>query len=84
MVNRMWAHFLGRGIIHPIDDARSTNPPSNPELLDALAQDFIDSGFDVKHLIRVITSSYAYGLESAPHAGNLATHRRSPGFTRGD
>ncbi|NJL17446.1 MAG: DUF1553 domain-containing protein [Nitrospira sp.] len=48
----------------PIDDARSTNPPSNPELLDAMAQDFIASGFDVKHLIRVITSSYAYGLES--------------------
>lgn len=70
MANRMWAHFLGRGIVHPIDDARSTNPPSNPELLDALAQDFIASGFDVKHLIRVITSSYAYGLESTPHPGN--------------
>ncbi len=70
MANRMWAHFLGRGIVHPIDDARSTNPPSNPELLDSLAQDFIASGFDVKHLIRVITSSYAYGLESAPHPGN--------------
>ncbi len=70
MANRLWAHFLGRGIVHPIDDARSTNPPSNPELLDALAQDFVTSGFDVKHLIRVITSSYAYGLESAPHPGN--------------
>lgn len=70
MANRMWAHFLGRGIVHPIDDARSTNPPSNPELLDALAQGFVDSGFDVKTLIRSITLSYAYGLESAPHAGN--------------
>ncbi|MBI5757487.1 MAG: DUF1553 domain-containing protein [Planctomycetales bacterium] len=70
MVNRLWAHFLGRGIVHPIDDARSTNPPSNPELLDALAQDFVASGFDVKHLIRVITSSHAYRLEAAPHAGN--------------
>ena len=70
MVNRMWAHFLGRGIVHPIDDSRSTNPPSNPELLDVLAQEFIDSGFDVKHLIRVITNSYAYGLESAPQEGN--------------
>src|SRR5690606_15042186 len=47
MANRLWAHFLGRGIIHPIDDARSTNPPSDPELLDALAQDFITSGFDM-------------------------------------
>jgi hypothetical protein len=70
MVNRMWAHFLGRGIVHPIDDARSTNPPSNPELLDALAQDFVQSGFNVKSLIRSITLSYAYGLESAPYAGN--------------
>ena len=70
MANRLWAHFLGRGIVHPIDDARSTNPPSNPELLDALAQDFISSGFNVKHLIRTITSSDAYGLESASHAGN--------------
>ncbi len=71
MVNRMWAHFMGRGIVHPIDDARSTNPPSNPELLDALAQDFISSGYDLKQLIRVIANSYAYRLESAPHAGNV-------------
>lgn len=70
MVNRMWAHFLGRGIVHPIDDARSTNPPSNPELLDALAQDFVSSGYDVKHLVRAIANSYAYRLDSAPHSGN--------------
>ncbi len=70
MVNRMWGHFLGRGIIHPIDDARSTNPPSNPELLDALSQDFVKSGFDVKHLVRVITGSYAYGLSSIPNETN--------------
>ncbi len=70
MVNRMWAHFLGRGIVHPIDDARSTNPPSNPELLDALADDFVASGYDVKHLIRTITNSYAYRLNSAPDPGN--------------
>ena len=70
MVNRTWAHFLGRGLVHPIDDARSTNPPSHPELLDALARDFVDNGFDVKRLIREITASEAYGLESAPHPGN--------------
>ena len=70
MVNRMWAHFMGRGIIHPIDDARSTNPPSNPGLLDALTADFIDSGYDVKHLIRVICNGYAYGLESTPNEFN--------------
>ena len=66
MANRMWAHFLGRGIIHPIDDARSTNPPSNPELLAALADDFVANGYDVKHLIRMICNSHAYGLETAP------------------
>jgi hypothetical protein len=71
MVNRLWAHFLGRGIIHPIDDARSTNPPSNPELLDALAADFVASGYDVKHLIRTITSTRAYGLTSDPDEGNV-------------
>jgi hypothetical protein len=70
MVNRMWAHFLGRGLVHPIDDARSTNPPSHPELLDALAQEFVASGFDVRKLIVAITTSEAYGLESAPNPGN--------------
>ena len=75
MVNRMWAHFLGRGIIHPIDDARSTNPPSNPELLEALSQDFIASGYDVKHLIRVITTSHAYALESLPQEGNAGDNQ---------
>ena len=70
MANRMWGHFFGRGIIHPIDDARSTNPPSNPELLDALARDFVASGYDVKHLIRVICNSAAYGLSSVPNETN--------------
>jgi hypothetical protein len=70
MVNRMWAHFLGRGIIHPIDDARSTNPPSNPKLLDALAADFVASGYDIKQLIRSITNSYAYRLDSVLTDGN--------------
>lgn len=70
MVNRMWGHFLQRGIIHPIDDSRSTNPPSNPELLDFLARDFAESGYDVRHLIRVITNSQAYGLTSAPNESN--------------
>ncbi|MCH2202029.1 MAG: DUF1549 domain-containing protein [Fuerstiella sp.] len=70
MVNRVWAHFLSRGIVHPIDDARSTNPPSNPELLDALADGFIASGFDIKQLIRTITGSYVYLLDSSPNEGN--------------
>ena len=70
MANRMWSHFFSRGLIHPIDDARSTNPPSNPELLDALAQDFVAHQFDVKHLIRVLCTSAAYGLSSMPNETN--------------
>ena len=70
MANRMWGHFFQRGVIHPIDDARSTNPPSHPELLDALARDFAASGYDVRHLIRVITNSQAYALSSVPTESN--------------
>jgi len=70
MVNRMWGHFFGRGIIHPIDDARSTNPPTNPALIDELAHDFAANGYDVKRLIRVITNSYAYRLSSVPNKTN--------------
>lgn len=70
MVNRLWGHFLRRGIIHPIDDARSTNPPSNPKLLEFLAREFADSNYDVRHLIRGIANSQAYGLSSAPNATN--------------
>lgn len=70
MVNRMWGHFFGRGIIHPIDDARSTNPATNPVLLEELAYDFAANGYDVKQLIREITNSYAYGLSANPNDTN--------------
>ena len=70
MVNRMWGHFLGRGIIHPIDDARSTNPPSNPELLQALTQEFVASQYNIKHLIRLICNSYAYRLSVVSNETN--------------
>ncbi|MFM7129322.1 MAG: DUF1549 and DUF1553 domain-containing protein, partial [bacterium] len=70
VVNRLWAHFMGRGIVHPLDDARSTNPPSNPELLNALAADFVSHGYDIKHLIRQITGSYAYQITSVSEPGN--------------
>ena len=75
MANRIWGHFFGRGLIHPIDDARSTNPPSHPDLLDALARDFVRSGFDVKHLIRVCCNSEAYALSSGPNAVNRDDHQ---------
>lgn len=60
LVNRAWAHFMGLGLVEPVDDFRVTNPPSNPELLDALAEHFIESGYDFHQLIRTITASQAY------------------------
>ena len=64
LVNRLWGHFLGRGLVHEVDDLRETNPPSNPELLDALAKDFVTNKFDVKHIIRTIVTSRVYQLSS--------------------
>jgi len=60
IVNRVWSYFLGRGIIDPVDDIRSSNPPSNPELLDALEKDFIAHSFDLRHLMRTIVRSRTY------------------------
>jgi len=70
IVNRVWAHFLGRGIVEPVDDVRTTNPPTNPELLDALAEHFVASGYDLHDLIRTITASRTYQLSSHPNASN--------------
>jgi hypothetical protein len=68
MANRIWFWLLGRGIVHEPDDFRSTNPPSNPELLDYLAQDFVAHKFDVKYLFRLILNSKTYQLSSKPNA----------------
>lgn len=78
--NRSWAHLVGRGLFEPIDDQRATNPASNPALLDALARDFAEHGFDAKHLLRTICNSRVYQLEMevAPERdkdGALFTHR---------
>jgi hypothetical protein len=64
--NRVWSYFFGRGIIEPVDDIRASNPPSNPALLDALTKDFVDHGFDLRHLMRTIANSRAYqaGIET--------------------
>jgi hypothetical protein len=70
VANRYWAHFLGRGIVDPLDDMRVTNPPSNPELLDALAKDLIDHKFSLKALIRTICKSRTYQLSSVPNEFN--------------
>lgn len=72
LVNRYWKHFFGRGIVEPEDDMRATNPPTNPELLDGLAQSFIASGFDTKELIRTICRSSSYQLSSQPNAYNAS------------
>lgn len=69
-VNRLWGHLFGRGIVEPVDDFRASNPPSNAELLDALAQDFIESGFDQKHIIRTILNSRTYQLSSKKNEFN--------------
>jgi hypothetical protein len=59
-VNRMWSYLLGVGIIEPVDDIRAGNPPTNPQLLDRLTQEFMDHGFDVQHLLKVICQSRVY------------------------
>jgi hypothetical protein len=70
VVNRYWAHFFGRGLVDPLDDMRVTNPPSNPELLDALAKDFIDHKFSLKHLVRTLVRSRTYQLSAMPNEFN--------------
>src|SRR5262245_30610595 len=64
IVNRIWSHYFGRGIVDPVDDFRASNPPSNGPLLDWLAQDFVAHKFDLKHLMRTIMSSQLYRLSS--------------------
>jgi hypothetical protein len=70
LVNRYWKHFFGRGIVDPEDDMRETNPPTNPDLLDALAKNFADGGYDMKKLIRDICRSSTYQLDSQPNDYN--------------
>jgi hypothetical protein len=70
LANRIWAHFLGRGLVEPVDDVRATNPPTNPDLLDALAKHLVENKHDLKQLIRVITASRVYQLSSKPNTTN--------------
>ncbi len=74
-VNRVWSELMGRGLVEPIDDHRATNPPTHPELLDALARDFVEHGFDVRHTIRTIVASEAYQRSSISVAGNRSDDR---------
>jgi hypothetical protein len=72
VANRYWAHFFGRGIVDPLDDMRVTNPPSNPELLDALAQNLIDNKYSLKALVKTICTSRTYQLSALPNEFNAA------------
>lgn len=70
LVNRYWKHFFKRGLVEPEDDIRETNPATNPELLEALANHFIANGYDLKAVVRVITQSHTYQLSAIPNAHN--------------
>ena len=70
VVNRYWGYLMGKGLVNPIDDLRVTNPPSNPELLDALAAEFVKGGFDLKKLLRLILTSNVYQLSAFPTPDN--------------
>lgn len=74
-MNRIWMQFFGRAIVHPVDDMRETTPESVPGLLDALAREFRDSNFDVKHMFRLILNSRAYQLSSLPNDSNALDDR---------
>jgi len=71
-VNRIWGYFFGRGIVDPVDDFRSTNPPTHPGLLAALAQDFRGHGYDLRRLMKTIVMSRTYQLSNRTNATNRA------------
>ena len=80
-VNRIWSHYFGRGIVEPVDDMRATTPPSVDGLLEALASDFVESGFDTKHVIRQILNSRTYQLSAVPNETNELDDRFFSRFT---
>ncbi len=71
-MNRIWSNFFGRGIVDPVDDFRSTNPPTHPELLRDLAENFRTNGHDLRKLIRTIVTSRTYQLSSRTFPGNAS------------
>ena len=70
IVNRVWGYFFGRGIVDPVDDFKVSNPPTHPELLSALAEDFVEHGYDLKHLMRLIARSRTYQTSGVPNRTN--------------
>jgi hypothetical protein len=70
LVNRVWGHYFGVGIVDPVDNFSLANPPSNEKLLDALAKDFVESKYDIRKLERTILNSRTYQLGSAANDSN--------------
>jgi Protein of unknown function (DUF1553)/Protein of unknown function (DUF1549) len=70
VVNRVWYHLMGKGIVDPVDDFRDSNPPSNDDLLDALAKDFVAKKFDLRQLVKTIMTSRTYQLSAQPNETN--------------
>jgi hypothetical protein len=70
MVNRLWRHYLGVGLVEPVDDLRASNPPTNPELWKALNREFVSKKYDLKHMMRLILKSRTYQLSSTTTPGN--------------
>ncbi len=75
MVNRIWAHYFNVGLVEPIDDLRESNPPSNPELWQALVKEFVARKYDRKHMMRLILNARAYQLSSKTKPANEKDHR---------
>ena len=75
MVNRVWRHYMGVGLVEPVDDLRATNPPTNPALWKALNKEFVDRKFDLRALMRAVLTSRAYQLSSATRDGNASDAR---------
>ncbi len=82
MANRVWAELMGVGIVDPVDDLRATNPASNEPLLDELARDFRENGYDIKQLIRRIANSHVFGLSSLPSERNVSDIRNFSRYYR--
>ncbi len=74
-VNRLWKELMGRGLVEPVDDLRETNPPTHPALLDRLARDFVENGYDVRRTLRLVAGSAAYQRSSRANGANKADDR---------
>ncbi len=80
VANRVWYHYMGRGIVDPPDDFRDSNPPTNPELLEYLTDELIRSDYSVRHLSRLILNSRAFARASADDESNTEELDRTAVF----